>query len=91
MLKKFNGTDIDDMMSFWKYEVKKIKNSYLNENFMSSYTYTKNMFLENIPATTVYTEDDSICGYVSVDKNNEIWRNTCKRGVKERRNRYCSN
>lgn len=78
MLKKLTTTELDDMMEFWKYEVIKSDNSFRNQNITDKYTKIKKQFITNLSSTTIYTEDDNICGYVSVNNKNEIWRNTCK-------------
>lgn len=78
MLKKITSSDIDKIMDFWKYEYIKQNNMYRNQNITDEYNFTKNQFLDNITTTTVYTEDDKLYGYISVNEKNEIWRNSCK-------------
>lgn len=72
MLKKLTNADVDNIMDFWKYEVVKLDKSLKNQDITGKYTNVRDKFLKNIYSTMVYTEDDNICGFVSII-NNEIW------------------
>ena len=72
MLKKLTNADVDNIMDFWKYEVVKLDKSLKNQDITDKYTNVRDKFLKNTSSTMVYTEDDNICGFVSII-NNEIW------------------
>lgn len=66
MIKKLNDSDLDEIMDFWKQESLKLDNS-LKNNMTDRYNFVKDGF-SNKAQTTVYTEEDSICGYVVIDE-----------------------
>lgn len=73
MLKKITNNDIDKMMDFWKSENIKSNKAYRNKDITDEYNHTQNQFSENIKSTTVYTEDDELYGYISINNQNQIW------------------
>ena len=72
MLKKMKNTDIDTIMNLWKKEYNKKKKKVSSEVLTVKYTEIENHLLDKNSITILYTEDDIIEGFVSVNKNKEI-------------------
>lgn len=73
MLKKIKIEDIDNVMELWKEEVSKSKIPSKNKLILEKYTKIRERFIENINSTILYTEDGIIEGFISVNKDDEIW------------------
>lgn len=73
MLKKFRSTDIDTIMNLWKKEFlfnnKKIENSLLTQK----YTDIRDKLLDKNSTTILYTEDDIIEGFISINGDAQIF------------------
>ncbi|MBR2744074.1 MAG: GNAT family N-acetyltransferase [Clostridia bacterium] len=73
MLKKLRATDIDVIMNIWKKEFvsnnKKVESKVLTEK----YTSIQDELSNPKNSTLLYTEDDVIEGFVSINENNEIF------------------
>ena len=72
MLKKFKNTDIDILMGIWKKAYLDVNKKVNNEDLTHTYTEVRDILLDNSSNTTLYTEDDVIEGFITVDKNNKI-------------------
>ena len=70
MLKKFNSADIDILMNLWKKEFQTSQNTNI---LTAEYTKVRDKFLDKNTTTVLYTEDGVIEGFISIDKDNEIW------------------
>lgn len=82
MLKKLRDCDIDDIMELWKSEVVKTENLLKNKSIKDIYTNVRSKFINNLSSTIIYTEDDNIEGFISVDQNNEIWSIVVKSNIR---------
>lgn len=72
MLKKLKNTDIDILMEIWKKAYLDVNKKVNNEDLTRTYTEFRDILLDNSSNTTLYTEDDNIEGFITVDKNNKI-------------------
>lgn len=72
MLKKLKNTDIDILMGIWKKAYLDLNKKVNNEDLTRTYTEVRDILLDNSSNTTLYTEDDIIEGFITVDKNNKI-------------------
>lgn len=72
MLKKMKNTDIDTIMNLWKKEYIANNKKVSSEVLTVKYTEIENHLLDKNSITILYTEDDIIEGFVSVNKNKEI-------------------
>lgn len=72
MLKKFRASDTDVIMSIWKKAYLNINKKVKNEDLAHAYTEVRDILLDNSSKTTLYTEDDIIEGFVTIDKDNKI-------------------
>lgn len=72
MLKKFRLTDTDYIMGIWKRAYLSRNKKVNNEELARAYTEIRDILLDSSSRTTLYTEDDIIEGFVTVDKSNKI-------------------
>ncbi|MBR2704608.1 MAG: GNAT family N-acetyltransferase [Clostridia bacterium] len=72
MLKKLKSTDIDILMGIWKRAYLNLNKKVNNEDLTRTYTEVRDILMDSSSNTTLYTEDDVIEGFVTVDKNNKI-------------------
>ncbi|MBQ3408838.1 MAG: GNAT family N-acetyltransferase [Clostridia bacterium] len=72
MLKKFNNSDIDELMSIWKKAYIDVNKKIDNKDLARAYTDIKDILLDGSSNTILYTEDDIIEGFITIDKNNRI-------------------
>ncbi len=72
MLKKFKSTDIDALMDIWKKEYISTKKKIDSTELTKKYTKVKELFLDKNSNTILYTEDDIIEGFITIDENNQI-------------------
>ena len=82
MLKKLKNDDIDNIMKLWKSEFAKSNKFLKSEILVDIYTKAKNNFINNLTSTVIYTEDGKIEGFISIDKNNEIWAILIKQNIR---------
>ena len=72
MLKKMKNTNIDTIMDFWKREYISNNKKVSSEVLTIKYNETENQLLDKNSTTILYTEEDIIEGFISIDKNKEI-------------------
>lgn len=72
MLKKMKNTDIDTIMNLWKKEYIANNKKVSSEILTIKYTEIENYLLDKNSTTILYTEDDIIEGFISINKNKEI-------------------
>ena len=72
MLKKLANSKIDNMMEFWKDETSRINKSQKSQEINNIYNEVREQFSDESSTTTVYTEDEEICGYIITNKDNKI-------------------
>lgn len=72
MLKKLRNTDIDVLMSIWKKAYLKINPKVNNEDLTQAYTSVRATISDKSSDTVLYTEDDVIEGFITVDGNHKI-------------------
>ena len=72
MLKKLKNADIDILMGIWKKSYLSLNKKVNNEDLTRTYTEIRDILMDSSSNTTLYTEDDVIEGFVTVDKNNKI-------------------
>ena len=72
MLKKFKNTDIDILMGIWKRAYLDLNKKVNNEDLTRTYTEIRDILTDSSSNTTLYTEDDNIEGFITIDKHNKI-------------------
>ena len=72
MIKKLDNSNIDEIMDFWKSESIKLDNSLKSRNLTDKYNNAIGKFSASNMNTTIYTEEDNICGYVAVENKSKI-------------------
>lgn len=72
MLKKMKNTDIDTIMNLWKKEYIANNKKVCSEVLTIKYTEIENHLLDKNSTTILYTEDDIIEGFISINKNKKI-------------------
>ena len=72
MLKKLKSTDIDILMGIWKRAYLNLNKKVNNEDLTRTYTEVRDILMDGSSNTTLYTEDDVIEGFITVEKNNKI-------------------
>lgn len=72
MLKKFKNTDIDILMGIWKRAYLDLNKKVNNEDLTRTYTEVRDILTDSSSNTTLYTEDDNIEGFITIDKHNKI-------------------
>lgn len=82
MLKKLRDEDIDSVMKLWKSEFSKSNKFLKSEVLVDIYTKARNKLINNLTSTVIYTEDGKIEGFISIDKNNEIWAMLIKQNIR---------
>ena len=73
MLKEFKNIDIDTIMNLWKQQFLKNNKIQKNEELTEEYSEVRNKLLDKNNTTIEYTEDGKIYGFVSVDRNGNLW------------------
>ena len=72
MLKKMKNTNIDTIMDLWKRAYIANNKKVSSEVLTIKYNETENQLLDKNSTTILYTEEDIIEGFISIDKNKEI-------------------
>jgi len=72
VLKKFNDSDIDILMGIWKRAYMDANKKVNNDDLTRAYTEIRDILLDASSNTTIYTEDDCIEGFITVDEKNKI-------------------
>lgn len=72
MLKKMKNTNIDTIMDLWKRAYIANNKKVSSEVLTIKYNEAENQLLDKNSTTILYTEEDIIEGFISIDKNKEI-------------------
>lgn len=72
MLKKFKGTDIDMLMNIWKKEYVSTRRKNDRVELTQKYNEVRDLLLDDTSNTILYTEEDVIEGFITINKDNKI-------------------
>ncbi|MBO5349478.1 MAG: GNAT family N-acetyltransferase [Clostridia bacterium] len=82
MLKNLKEDNIDNIMKLWKSEFTKSTKLLKNEILVDIYTKVRNKFINNLESTVIYTEDEEIDAFISINGSGEIWSIAVKPNIR---------